>query len=585
MTLRTSTITRSAPQVDDLLARMSLPEKAGLLFHPMIGIGPGGTLAAADPDAGLLAAEDLVLCRRINHVNLVGTASAEELARWHNHLQDLAASTRLGVPVTVSTDPRHARSANPNTAALAGAFSTWPEPAGLAAIGDPELVRRHADTVRREYLAVGIRAALHPQADVATDPRWPRVLGTFGEDPELVSRLTVAYLQGLQGPTLGPGSVAALVKHFPGGGPVRTGEDPHFRYGAEQAYPGGRLAAHLAPFVAAVRAGAAQVMLGYGLPVGTELPPVAFAFNHEVVTGLLRRQLGFDGVICADWGVLTDACFRGEHRPARAWGVEHLDPAQRLRTALHAGVDQFGGEARPDLVVDLVRTGQVTEDRVDESATRILAGKVRLGLFDHRYVDPEQAAQEVGNAAARADGLAAQRACVTLLHNAAPGGYARLPLAAGLRVYAEGPLRAALSPRWTVVTDPGQADVAVLRLAAPFERRTGPVEAYFHAGPLEHPPGALDRVLAIAERVPTVVDVYLDRPAVLTALVGRVAALLVSFGVEDAALIDVLAGQASPAGRLPFDLPRSQQAVLAGQPDTPFDDPDPLFRYGHGLTY
>lgn len=585
MTLHTSTITRSAPLVDDLLARMSLPEKAGLLFHPMIGIGPGGTLAAADPDAGLLAAEDLVLCRRINHVNLVGTASAEELARWHNHLQDLAASTRLGVPVTVSTDPRHARSANPNTAALAGVFSTWPEPAGLAAIGDPELVRRHADTVRREYLAVGIRAALHPQADVATDPRWPRVLGTFGEDPELVSRLTVAYLQGLQGPTLGPGSVAALVKHFPGGGPVRTGEDPHFRYGAEQAYPGGRLAAHLAPFVAAVRAGAAQVMLGYGLPVGTELPPVAFAFNHEVVTGLLRRQLGFTGVICADWGVLTDACFRGEHRPARAWGVEHLDPGQRLRAALHAGVDQFGGEARPDLVVDLVRTGQVTEDRVDESAARILADKVRLGLFDHRYVDPEQAAQEVGNAAARADGLAAQRACVTLLRNAAPGGCARLPLAAGLRVYAEGPLRAALSPRWTVVTDPGQADVAVLRLAAPFERRSGQIEAYFHAGPLEHPPGALDRVLAIAERVPTVVDVYLDRPAVLTALVDRVAALLVSFGVEDAALVDVLAGQAPPAGRLPFDLPRSQQAVLVGQPDAPFDDPDPLFRYGHGLTY
>ncbi|MDG4762693.1 glycoside hydrolase family 3 N-terminal domain-containing protein [Solwaraspora sp. WMMD406] len=582
---RQPTITQRPWRVAELLGRMSLPEKAGLLFHPMIGIGPGGTLATADPDAGLHAAEELVAHQHISHVNLVGSASAGELARWHNRLQELAASTRLGVPVTVSTDPRHARSANPNTAALAGPFSTWPEPLGLAAIGDPELVRRHADTVRREYLAVGIRVALHPQADVATEPRWPRVLGTFGEDPELVSRLTVAYLAGLQGPTLGPGSVAALVKHFPGGGPVRTGEDPHFRYGAEQAYPGGRLAAHLAPFVAAVRAGAAQVMVGYGLPVGTELPPVAFAFNHEVVTGLLRRRLGFDGVICADWGVLTDACFRGEHRPARAWGVEHLDPGQRLRTALHAGVDQFGGEARPDLVVGLVRAGQVTEERIDASAGRVLRDKLRLGLFDQRYVDPERAEAEVGNAAARADGLAAQRACVTLLRNAAPGAHARLPLAAGLRVYAEGPLRAALSPRWTVVSRPDLADVAVLRLAAPYERRAGQIEAYFHAGPLEFPPGALDRVLAIAATVPTVVDVYLDRPAVLTELAARVAALLVSFGVDDAALVDVLAGQAAPAGRLPFDLPRSQRAVLAGQPDAPFDDPDPVFRYGHGLTY
>lgn len=579
------TITKQPPQVDELLGQMSLSEKAGLLFQPMIGIGSGGTLAAADADAGLLAAEELVLHRRITHVNLVGVAAPADLARWHNQLQDLASSTRLGIPVTISTDPRHARSANPNTAALAGAFSTWPEPLGLAAIGDPELVRRYADTVRREYLAVGIRAALHPQADVASDARWPRVVGTFGEHPELVSQLTVAYLQGLQGPVLGPDSVAALVKHFPGGGPVRTGEDPHFRYGAEQAYPGGRLAAHLAPFVAAVRAGAAQVMLGYGMPVGTELPPVAFAFNHEVVTGLLRRQLGFTGVICADWGVLTDACFRGERRPARAWGVEHLDPASRLRTALHAGVDQFGGEARPDLVVGLVRGGQVTEERIDASAGRILRDKLRLGLFEHRYVDPERAEQEVGNPAARADGLAAQRACLTLLRNAPPGDHARLPLAPGLRVYAEGPLRAALTPRWTVVSDPGRADVAVLRLAAPFDRRSGQIEAYFHAGPLEYPPGALDRVLTIAAQVPTIVDVYLDRPAVLTELVDRVAALLVSFGVEDTALADVLAGQAAPAGRLPFDLPCSQQAVLVGQPDAPFDDPDPLFRYGHGLTY
>lgn len=160
-----------------------------------------------------------------------------------------------------------------------------------------------------------------------------------------------------------------------------------------------------------------------------------------------------------------------------------------------------------------------------------------------------------------------------------------MPIAPGLRLYAEGPLRAALRGRWPVVSDPRQADVAVLRLAAPYERRTGPVEAYFHAGPLEFPPGALDRVLAVAAVVPTVADVYLDRPAVLTPLADRVGTLLVSFGVEDTALVDVLAGEPAPTGRLPVNLPASQRAVLAGQPDAPFDDPDPLFPYGHGLTY
>ena len=103
------------------------------------------------------------------------------------------------------------------------------------------------DTARREYLAVGIRVALHPMADLATEPRWARIVGTFGEDAELVGRLTAAYIRGFQGETLGPHSVACMVKHFPGGGPQKDGEDPHFSYGREQVYPGDNLEYHLAP--------------------------------------------------------------------------------------------------------------------------------------------------------------------------------------------------------------------------------------------------------------------------------------------------------------------------------------------------
>ncbi|GIH18009.1 glycoside hydrolase family 3 protein [Rugosimonospora africana] len=574
-----------ARRTEDLLGRMTLQEKAGLLFHTMIVMGPGGTLAPADPHAGLLSARDMVVGLGMSHFNLIGSAPARQMARWHNRVQDLAAGTRLGIPVTLSTDPRHACSDNPNTAVMAGPFSQWPEPLGLAATRDAALVERFADTVRQEYLAVGLRLALHPQVDLATEPRWPRVVGTFGADADLACVLVRAYLRGLRAATLGPDGVAAMTKHFPGGGPQKDGEDPHFRYAREQVYPGGRFDEHLAPFAAAVAAGTSQLMPYYGMPVGTRYEQVGFGFNRDVITGLLRERLGFDGIVCTDWGVLTDAEFEGQVRPARAWGVEHLTPHERARKALEAGVDQFGGEARPDLVVDLVRTGQVSEHRLDASVRRLLREKFRLGLFDSRYVDEDRAACTVGRADLRAAGLAAQHASATLLTNAGRDSAAHLPLRPGLRVYCENLAPGTLASTATVVDDPARAEVAILRLAAPYEPRPGPIESYFHAGGLEYPPGELARIRAITDTVPSIVDIYLDRPAVLTPLAADAATLLVTFGIGDGALVDVLTGRAAPGGRLPFDLPGSAEDVGSGRPDVPFDAPEPLFRYGHGLTW
>ena len=572
-------------RIADLVARMTLPEKAGLLFHTMIAVGVGGRLADADPDYGLLSARDMVLGLNMNHFNVINSGSPAEMAQWHNRLQDLAAGTRLGIPVTLSTDPRHARSANPNTAVLAGPFSVWPEPLGLAATRDPALIYRYADTIRQEYAAVGLRVALHPQVDLATEPRWARVIGTFGADPELTSTLAREYIQGLQGPTLGPDSVAAMTKHFPGGGPQRDGEDPHFAGGREQIYPGRRFADHLRPFRAAIRAGTSQIMPYYGMPVGTPYQEVGFAFNADVISGLLRGELGFDGIICTDWGVLTDTTFLGEPRPARAWGMEHASPIQRARRVLNAGCDQFGGEACPDLVVDLVQTGAISQPRLNASVRRLLREKFTLGLFDHRHVDPQDAERTVGRPDFRAAGLAAQRASVTLLRNAAPGSPARLPLQSGLRVFCAGVARLLVARDAVVVDRPGDADVALLRLQAPYEPRPGVVEAYFHAGSLAYPTEELARILAVLDTVPSIVDVYLDRPAILTEIAAHTATLLVTFGVDDEPLLDVLTGRHAPHGRLPFDLPRSTAAVETGRPDVPFDDPHPLFRYGHGLDY
>ncbi len=341
----------------------------------------------------------------------------------------------------------------------------------MAAIGDEAVVETFADIARQEYLAVGLRVALHPQIDLATEPRWARQVNTFGEDAELSGRLGAAYVRGFQGSELGPQSVATMVKHFPGGGPQLDGEDPHFAYGREQVYPGGQFELHLVPFEAVFAAGPSQMMPYYGMPMGTEYEEVGFGFNRDVITGLLRERYGFDGIVCTDWGLLTDHTIMGDDFPARAWGVEHLTPRERIVKALEAGVDQFGGEAVPELLVELVESGVVSEERLDVSARRLLREKFRLGLFDQRYVDAEQATDVVGAAAFREAGEAAQRAAITILTNGDDAAGPTLPMRRGSRLYVEGIDPVIAADYGELVEDPAEADVAIVRLKAPYEQR------------------------------------------------------------------------------------------------------------------
>lgn len=604
--LPTATVGGTAPYLDpavsvdervaDLLRRMTIEEKAGQLFQTMVEIGDGGALVETSERPGRPGTTELVVERGLTHLNALGApATAREFALWHNRLQDLARDTRLGIPVTVSTDPRHAFSDNIGSGLPAGPFSQWPETLGLAAIGDAALVEEFADTVRREYLAVGLRTALHPQVDLLTDPRWARGAGTFGEDAALTARLGVAYVHGLQGTgkgtdgaDFGAHSVSAMTKHFPGGGPQKDGEDPHFPYGREQVYPGGRFDLHLQPFRDLIAAGTRQMMPYYGMPIGLVLDgetieEVGFGFNRQILTGLLRERFGFTGVICTDWGLITDVEAFGAPFPARAWGVEHLTPRERVAKVLDAGADQFGGEACPEHVVDLVRAGRIGEARIDESVGRLLREKFLLGLFDERrYVDPDDAARTVGTPERRAAGLRAQSRALTVLTHPASGA-AALPLAAGTRVRLDG---ADPGPRsGLVVTSPGEpAEVTVLRLAAPFEERGPGFDSLFHAGSLDFAPETIAHVREAAARGPVIVVVHLDRPAILGPIVEAADAVLVDFGSSDEAVLAALAGAVPPEGRLPFDLPRSMAAVAAAREDVPFDTADPLFRFGHGLA-
>ena len=574
-----------AARVDDLLGRLRMREKVGLLFHTVIEVGEDGGLLERPGLIAKSATREVVCARHLNHFNVHRLKDARQAATWHNNLQRLAEEqTPHGIPVTVSTDPRHGAETNAGTMWGTPFFSHWPSGLGFAALADAALVHRFADTVRRDYRAIGIRAALHPTADLATEPRWARQQETFGQDAELASRLVTAYVSGLQGAELGPESVSATTKHFPGGGPQAGGEDAHFPYGADQVYPGGRFEEHLMPFRAAIAAGTAAVMPYYGRPVGLErhgvpIEVVGFGYNRQVLTGLLRDELGYDGVILTDWELVTDNCVGDRVLPARAWGVEHLDRHGRMEKVLAAGADQFGGEECVEVLLDLVRAGRVDEARIDVSARRLLAAKFRLGLFDDPYVDVDAAADLAGLPEDVEEGHRTQARSTVLLLNRGV-----LPLRPGGRVYVEGLKPGAAASVGTVVTDPADADVALVRLSCPFEPRDDLfLEKMFRQGSLDFPPGLAVRLGRLARGCPVVVDVHLDRAAVLTPLKDLCSALTVTFGTSDAAWLDALTGLIPPEGRLPIQLPRSMDAVRNSREDVPGDTPDPLFDHGAGI--
>jgi beta-glucosidase len=578
-------------RVADLLTRMTLEEKAGLMMMSVLETGGDGSIVEGDglfPDA----TSTLIYDKRMSHFNALRLPGPRYVARWSNTLQDMAAETRLGIPVTLYTDPRHSFSENIGAALAAGAFSQWPEGIGFGAIGDPELVEQFADIARQEYLAVGIRGALHPQIDLATEPRWGRAAEGFGESAETAERLVSAHLRGFQGERLTSSSVACMAKHFPGGGAQRDGEDPHFPYGREQVYPGGGFEYHLKPFRAAIKAGTTALMPYYGMPVGLTLPDgtpveeVGFGFNRTIITTLLRDQLGYGGIVCTDYGLITDQHVAGLPFPARAWGVEHLNRPDRVARVIDAGCDQFGGETCPELIVELVRSGRLAEERLDVSARRLLRVKFDLGLFDDPYVDEGSAGLTVGRPDFVAAGKDAQRRSLTLLKNNGPRGQPVLPLVPGTRVYAPDLDTEELRKHGIPVPSPAEADVAILRLRAPYEaRNTYFLEARFHAGRLDFDDATLTSVAGLSRIMPVVVDLYLDRPAILGVLAEDAAAIIVNYGCAEDALLDVLFGAAAPQGHLPFELPRSMAAIEASRPDLPSDTADPLYPHGFGLSY
>jgi beta-glucosidase len=475
-------------RVDDLVARMTLEEKAGLMLIDTLNPGCGGVLPAN--------ATTLVETQKMTRFVLRSVVAAAaspcdgtsqgfrgaavtpgQMAAFTNAVQALAESQRLGIPVQFKDNARNHYDTDPRfgISSGAGAFSEFPKEAGIAAAvlgtGDLSPVNALTDVMSKEWGAIGLRGMYGYMADLATEPRWYRVQETFTEDADLAARIMRALVEGLQGGHVTPATAVALtVKHFPGGGPQEMGLDPHYSFGKRQVYPAGHFGYHLKPFIAAIEAGASSVMPYYGVPVnvtheGITYDNTGFAFSKPIVTGLLRGKLGFRGYVNSDTGIIND----------RAWGLEDRPIPERVAAAVNSGTDILSGFSTNKTITDLVASGLVTESRIDESARRLLTEQFSLGLFENPYVDESAAAGVIGHATHRARGLEVQKQSIVLLRNSATPTGMTLPLRSGARVYTMGMGKAEVERYGFVVTDgnyasgqtrPGAAghDVAVIRV-------------------------------------------------------------------------------------------------------------------------
>lgn len=589
-------------RTDDLVRRMTLEEKAGTMMHaslPGAGSGANAAIGVSADGYDLARVGEMIGQRGITSFITRLALPPRRFAEANNAVQQLGEDSRLGIPVTISTDPRNHFQYVLGSSAQSKGFSQWPDPLGFGAIGDPKVVRTFADIARQEYRAVGIHEALSPQADLATEPRWSRMTGTFGSNPALVSPLVAAYVEGFQHGSNGVArdGVMTIVKHWVGYGAEPDGFDAHNYYGRTARLNDRSFAAHVAAFDGAFRVNVAGVMPTYpileGVTIdGTPLEQVGAGFNRQLLTGLLRDTKGYRGIILSDWAITND-CGPGCRAPdkpqgvrdiAMPWGVETVSEAQRFEKGIVAGLDHFGGVDKPAAIITAVRAGRIAEARIDDSVRRIMIAKFEQGLFDNPYVDPAAAERFAARPEHQRMADAAQRRSQVLLENRSGA----LPLTGQRRVFIYGLSPDAVNTKgFTVVARPEDADVAIIRMEAPSEmlHPTNFFGSRQKEGRLDFRDGdaGYEALKTASAHVPTIVSVYLDRPAILTNVRDKAAVLLANFGVSDAALMDVLTGRARASGRLPFELPSSMAAVSAQDPAVPDDSAKPLYAVGAGI--
>lgn len=440
----------------DLASKMSLDQIAGLMLYSLhqslpanpIGFGltegsyNGKNFVESGAKSSDLTDQQKKFLKddNLRHILLMKIESPTVSAVWNNNMQAFVEGIGLGIPGNTSSDPRHAGSGETEfNSGSGGALSQWPDGMGLAATFDPSIVRNFGEIASREYRAMGIATALHPQIDLGTEPRWFRIYMTFGESPELSTDMARAYVDGFQtsegkdeiADGWGYKSVNAMVKHWPSGGPEEGGRDGHWAFGKFAVYPGNNFETHLKPFTeGAFKLDGKTKMASAVMPYYTisynqasDSTNLSNGFSKYIITDLLREKYGYEGVVCTDWLITHDEGKTPGDFAGKPWSVEDKSVIERHYIALMAGVDQFGGNNEIQPVLDAYQMGvqehgeEFMRKRFEQSAVRLLLNIFRVGLFENPYLNPEETTKLVGNPDFMKEGYEAQLKSVVMLKN------------------------------------------------------------------------------------------------------------------------------------------------------------------------
>lgn len=596
-------------KVQRLLDRMTVEEKLGQLQQLAWSwdTGPGGGETKDVEDAARAGRLGSVL-------SIFGAKSS-------NALQRIAVEeSRLGIPLLFGLDVIH------------GFWTTFPIPLAQAASFDPDVTRTDGEVSAREARSNGVHWTFAPMMDVTHEPRWGRIAEGCGEDPYLTAAFAAAKVKGYQGPGKGElgakDRVAACAKHFVAYGGAEGGRD----YNTVDVSESRLRNLYLPPFKAALDAGAATVMASFNTIGG-----VPAHGNSHTLTGILKKEWDFDGVVVSDWTGVQELIAHGFAE----------DGAAAARLSLNAGVDmEMVSTNLREHGKKLLRAGKISERRLDDAVARILRLKFALGLFDDPYVD-EDAAVDGPTAATRKAARATAARSMVLLKNT--GG--ALPLRPAVKSIAVvGPFGDSddLLGTWVVPAAakkyPSVKVLDAVRRAAPDAKvtyargvdpegqedtDTGGIPAAVAAAKgadvtvvvVGEPPsmsgeaaarsdislpGAQERLVEAVAKAgkPFVVVLVGGRPLTMGGWLESAPAVLEAWhpGVEAGnALADVLFGKVNPGGKLPVSFPRTvgQIPIHYNHESTgrPYDadnkytskyldlPPDPQFPFGHGLSY
>src|SRR5215212_9313022 len=425
---RTSPERDHTQKIEDLLKRMTLEEKVGQMTQLTMEMIASGKDQNVKIDPAKL--EKAIVKYGVGSILNVSD-QALTLEKWHEligQIQDAAKKTRLGIPVIYGIDSIHG-------ANYVQGATLFPQEIGMAATFNPELMKRAAEIAAIETRAAGIPWSFSPVLDLGRNPLWPRFWETFGEDPYLAKVMGVAFVRGLEGADVSsPSQVASSLKHYMGYSFPLTGRDRTPAW-----IPENYLREYFLPtFDAAVKAGARTIMINSG-----EINGVPGHINRQILTDILRTELGFKGFVVSDWEDIK--------KLVTMWRIAPNEK-EATRLAIMAGIDMSMvplDYSFADHLIALVKEGAVPQSRIDEAVRRILRVKFELGLFEKplpnaalkaRFASPES----------RQVSLQAAQESLTLLKNANN----LLPLAKTAKVLVTGPTSdslISLNNGWTYV--------------------------------------------------------------------------------------------------------------------------------------